>query len=381
MGYKVGIVCYPTYGGSGAVASELALALTRRGHTVHIFSFALPFRLQMRDLSPVSFHKVEAPEYPLFKSYPPYLLSLVAKIAEISQAAKLDIIHVHYAVPFTLAATLAVEMLDNPRPRVLTTLHGTDVTLVGQDPSFYDVVRFSIEKSHGLTAVSDYLVRETQSIFHPSKPVQRIYNFVDTRRFRREKSVPFLKSIRKEGYKILIHVSNFRLVKRVCDTIQVFANVREKVKCRLVLIGEGPEYPLAKRMAAELKLDSQVHFLGFQMEVESFLSGADVLLMPSEEESFCVAALEALSCGVPVIATNVGGLPEVVAHGECGFLTTIKNISEQTAFTLELLRNESLWMKMSENARARAVSLFDVSKIIPQYEKAYHSLLNHHPED
>jgi len=376
MGYKVGIVCYPTYGGSGAVASELSLALSQRGHTVHIFSFALPFRLQMRDFTPIHFHKVEAPEYPLFKSYPPYLLSLVAKLAEISQTAKLDILHVHYAVPFTLAAILAVEMLSGPRPRVLTTLHGTDVTLVGQDPSFYDVVRYSIEKSQGLTAVSDYLVRETQSIFHPSRPVQRIYNFVDTGRFRREKPVPFLESLRKDGYKILIHVSNFRLVKRVCDTIQVFARVREKVKSCLVLIGEGPEYPLARRLATELKVDSEVHFLGFQMEVEHFLSGADVMLMLSEEESFCVAALEALSCGVPVIATNVGGLPEVVAHGECGFLTPVKDIEAQSSCTLELLTHHSLWKKMSEKARARAVALFDISQIILQYEEAYQRLLN-----
>ncbi|MGH8103014.1 MAG: N-acetyl-alpha-D-glucosaminyl L-malate synthase BshA, partial [bacterium] len=252
---KVGIVCFPTYGGSGAVATELANALACRGHSVHLFSFALPFRLQNLKCDDLMFHQVQPPEYPLFKSYPPYLLSLAAKIAEVTQEVHLDIIHVHYAVPFTLAAVLAAEMSRNHKPRIVTTLHGTDVTLVGQDPAFFEVVRYSLEKSEAITAVSDYLKTTTEKEFAPAAPIQRIYNFVDVDRFNRSQPDPFLANFHEQGFKVISHVSNFRAVKRVLDTIRVYHRIRKDVNARLVLIGEGPELPLAKKLVRELGVE------------------------------------------------------------------------------------------------------------------------------
>jgi len=369
---KIAIVCYPSHGGSGVVASELAMGLADRGHTVHIVSYAVPFRL--REFHPnVRFHEVEVNTYPLFK-YPPYTLGLATKIAQVASEETIDVIHAHYAVPHAVSAFLAKQILGGSHPKIVTTLHGTDITLVGADESFYRVTKFAIEVSDGVTAVSRYLKDRTVADFALTKPIEVIYNFVDTSKGPRGRP-----SDRTHwapgGEKILVHASNFRPVKRVTDVVRIFDLVRKRVGAKLLLVGEGPEKIFARELVKELRLTDHVHFLGEQDYLESILALSDLLLLPSEQESFGLVALEAMSCGVPVVGSRVGGLPEVVLHGETGYLFPVGEIREMADASVRLLSSPEEHGRMSEGSRKRAREHFEASTIIPQYERLYQSLL------
>jgi N-acetyl-alpha-D-glucosaminyl L-malate synthase BshA len=370
---KIGIVCYPTHGGSGVVASELAISLAKKGHEMHIVSYAPPFRLRTFHQN-IFVHEVEVASYPLFK-YPPYELGLATKLAELAEAHDLDIIHAHYAVPHAASAYLAKQILDSARLKTLTTLHGTDITLVGADPSFRRVVKFAIEKSDGVTAVSRYLKNRTIEEFDIRREIRVIPNFVEFVR-----PSPDLKACNREAFaprkeKILMHASNFRPVKRIGDVVRVFARVREKIPAKLLLVGEGPERLFIKQLVRELKLGADVHFLGEQDQLEPLFFCADLFLLPSEQESFGLTALEAMNCGVPVIATDVGGLPEVVRHGETGYLFPVGEIADMAACAVALLTDPARHELFKARARKRAQESFNADDIIPQYEAFYEELL------
>lgn len=368
---NIAIVCYPTHGGSGVVASELALGLANRGHEVHIVSYAVPFRL--RTFHPnVRIHEVEVASYPLFK-YPPYTLGLATKLAEVATEHPLDVIHAHYAVPHAVSAFLAKQILGG-WPKIITTLHGTDITLVGADTSFHRVIRFAIEVSDAVTAVSKYLRQRTVEEFSIERPIEVIYNFVDTSRCRRSPDKCTREHWAPRGEKILMHASNFRPVKRVSDVVRIFARVRRELECKLVLVGEGPERLFVQQLVKELRLSDDVHFLGEQDYLESLLSCADLFLLPSEQESFGLVALEAMSCEVPVIGTTIGGLPEVVVHGETGFLFPVGEIQEMARAAIDLLSDNERLRQFRKSARQRATAHFDASLIIPQYESLYRSV-------
>lgn len=371
---KIAIVCYPTHGGSGVVASELALGLAERGHQIHIVSYATPFRLRSFSQN-VFIHEVEVATYPLFK-YPPYSLGLATKIADIHEEYSLDVIHAHYAVPHATSAFLAKKILRSEKLKIITTLHGTDITLVGADKSFHRVIKFSIEESDGVTAVSHYLKNRTIEEFDIKNDIRVVYNFVDTNRCQdnfeecaRERYAP-------HGEKILMHASNFRPVKRVSDVVRIFAKVREKLPVKLLLVGEGPERLFVQQLVKELKLSEHVFFLGEQDYIEHLLSCADLFILPTEQESFGLVALEAHACGVPVVGAATGGLPEVVADGETGFLLPVGETGQMAERSLELLTNDDLYTTFSDNARERAIKCFDKQLIIPKYEAFYEEILN-----
>jgi N-acetyl-alpha-D-glucosaminyl L-malate synthase BshA len=370
---KIGMICYPTHGGSGVVASELGLALARRGHEVHFISYAVPFRL--REFHPNIFlHEVDVASYPLFK-YPPYVLGLATKIVEVTQEYGLEVIHAHYAVPHATSAYLARQILNSKKLKVITTLHGTDITLVGADKSFFSVIKFSIEQSDGVTAVSKYLKQRTIEEFQIHRDIKVIHNFIDSKKghdptpgvCRREKYAP-------AGEKILMHASNFRPVKRVSDVVRIFAKVREQMPCKLLLVGEGPERLFIQQLVKELKLRNDVLFLGEVDYIEQVLRCADLFLLPSEQESFGLVALEAMNCGVPVVGTQTGGVPEVVVHGETGFLFPVGEINTMTQAALELLRNEKKQRQFSMASRERARQ-FDMERILPEWENYYREVL------
>jgi len=371
---RIGMVCYPTHGGSGVVASELALALAHGGHQVHIISYAVPFRL--REFHPnVSLHEVDIAVYPLFK-YPPYELGLSNKIVEVAQEHGLDIIHAHYAVPHATSAYLAKHILNSPKLKIITTLHGTDITLVGADKSFFSVIKFSIEQSDGVTAVSNYLQKRTMSEFGVNRDIRVIYNFIDSEKYRQPKECPCKREVyAAAGEKILMHVSNFRPVKRVSDVVRIFARVRQEIPCKLLLVGEGPERLFAQQLVKELNLQADVRFLGQVDQIESILMCADVFLLPSEQESFGLAALEALACGVPVVGSTTGGLPEVVRHGETGYLYPVGEIRDMALAALDILGDEQRYQRFSENARKQAIKNFDIKVILPQWEAYYQEVL------
>lgn len=370
---KVGIVCYPVPGGSGAVASELGLALARRGHEVHFISYALPFRLAAYTEN-FFFHEVEVTEYPLFK-YPPYTLTLASKMIEVSHQWKLNVLHVHYAIPHASCAFLAKQVLKQNSPVVITTLHGTDITLVGANKSFFDVTKFSIESSDGVTAVSDFLKRKTISEFDIKKDIRVIPNFVDTNRFSDRKPACQREHFAPGGEKILIHLSNFRPVKRIPDVIEVFRLVRQQIPTKLILIGEGPETGQALSLTHKYRLHSDVIFLGQQEYVENLLCVADLFLLPSTTESFGLAALEALSCGVPVLATRIGGLPELVIDNQNGYLFDVGDTPKMAQVALELLNDSNRLYRLKEGARQTAVEHFDSSRMVPRYESFYQEIL------
>jgi L-malate glycosyltransferase len=371
---RIGITCYPTYGGSGAVATELGLELAGRGHEVHFISYDQPFRLGgFRER--VYFHEVEMEDYPLFE-HPPYSLALAVAIHEVAQKYDLDLIHVHYAIPHAASAWIAREMLDGRSgPKIVTTLHGTDITLVGQHPSFQSITRFSILRSDGLTAVSRYLRDETQRSFGiEASSIEVIPNFIDTTRYRPDLEPCHRATLAPEGEKIVMHVSNFRPVKRVEDVVRIFARTAARVPARLVMVGDGPDRPRAQARADELGVGDRVIFLGKHTAVEELLACADLFLLPSDSESFGLAALEAMACGTPVVASRVGGLPEVVEEGEGGHLFEIGDVEGMADAAVELLSDEARWKAQAAAARRVAEERFSADLIVPVYERFYRSI-------
>jgi N-acetyl-alpha-D-glucosaminyl L-malate synthase BshA len=370
---KIGIVCYPVKGGSGVVASELGLALSASGIEVHFFSYALPFRLTGFDANFI-FHEVEVTSYPLFK-YPPYTLSLAARLAEESKRVGLDIIHVHYAIPHAISGFLAKQILGAEAPKLITTLHGTDITLVGQHPSFYAVTKFSMEASDALTTVSKYISERTRESFGIDKPIEIIPNFVDVTRFKPDQKGCDREEFAEPDEKIIMHMSNYRPVKNADDVIKIFDIVNKRQPSKLILVGDGPEAPNVLSLADSLGLKDRVTFLGGQDMVESVLCKADLFLLPSASEAFGLAALEAMACGVPVVGSIVGGLPELVTNGEVGYLEPIGDVGAMARRSLEILSDNELHRKMSKRAREITVEKFTTEKIVNQYKDFYRKVL------
>lgn len=370
---NIGITCYPTYGGSGVVASELGRSLAQRGHTVHFISSALPNRL-MELGEGIFFHEVEAMNYPLFE-YVPYDLALATKMVEVAQLKNLDLLHVHYAIPHSISGYLAREMLRPRRLPLVTTLHGTDITLVGRDHSYLPVTQFGIRQSDGVTAVSRFLQQATLQEFCGDCEIRVIPNFVDVGRVRRFFSEEIHRRFAPSGEKVIVHLSNFRPVKRVRDVIEVFHRVQKQMPAVLLMIGDGVERSNAQYLVREMGISNRVFFVGMLGMVESYLSVCDLMLLPSETESFGLAALEAMACGVPVVATRVGGLPELVIHGETGLLYPVGDVAGMTRGAGEILRDENL-DRFREAARERAIECYSSDKIIPLYEAYYEEILN-----
>jgi N-acetyl-alpha-D-glucosaminyl L-malate synthase BshA len=371
---KIGITCYPTYGGSGVIATELGKELALRGHEVHFISYALPFRLS-HYIENIVFHEVEISNYPLFE-FPLYSLSLASKMVEVAEFEKLDLLHVHYAIPHATSAYLAKEMMRKNRDlKIFTTLHGTDITLVGLEPTFLPLVKFSIEKSDGVTAVSRFLKEKTLTNYSCEADIRVIPNFVDTNLFKPDSNTEFRKTIAPNGEKILVHTSNFRPVKRVPDTIKIFEKVQKEIPSKLILIGDGPDRSECEKLSRQLDLYDKVKFLGKQDGLVEILSSSDIFLIPSQSESFGLAALEAMACGLPVISSSVGGLPELVRHNETGFIAEIGDVDRMAKYTLELLSNEKKYNLFSDNSRQRAVNKFDKSIVVPLYEEYYEQIL------
>jgi N-acetyl-alpha-D-glucosaminyl L-malate synthase BshA len=369
---KIGITCYPTFGGSGVVATELGLALARRGDEVHFISYALPSRLNVLH-ERVRFHEVTVTPYPLFDDFPPYTLALATKMAEVASFEKLDILHVHYAIPHAISAYLAKQILKSEL-KVVTTLHGTDITLVGRDESYLPITRFGIEASDGVTAVSKWLRNETVEHFHTSRTIDVIPNFVDPARFRRG-GAAVGQMFGCEGEKLVCHVSNFRPVKRVMDVVEVFARVSKRVRSRLLMIGDGPDRSRAETFCRDHQLRDKVFFLGNVPNLEEIMGACDLFLLPSETESFGMAALEALACEVPVIATRAGGLPELVVDGEVGYLLTVGDVEGMAERAVELLSDEEKRREMGRRGRAWAIEQFDVARVVPGYIEHYNRVL------
>lgn len=371
---KIGIVCYPTFGGSGVVATELGKGLSKIGHQVHFITYDQPTRLDDFNVN-IFYHEVGVPSYPLFQ-YPPYELALASKMVDVVNYEKLDLLHVHYAIPHASAAYMAKKILETQGVYipVVTTLHGTDITLVGKDPSYEPVVTFSINQSDGVTAVSDDLRKDTYKHFKITKEIEVIPNFVDISRFKKQKKEHFKKAICPFGEKLLVHTSNFRAVKRVEDVVLVFNKVRSHIPSKLLLVGDGPERMNIEKLCRELKTCSDIRFLGKLEAVEEVLSVSDLFIMPSEKESFGLAALEAMACEVPVISSNAGGLPELNINGKTGFMSNVGDIDDMVKNALIILKDENLPV-FKKNALERAKE-FDINNILPQYEKFYEKVLD-----
>ncbi len=366
---KIGITCYPTYGGSGVVATELGLELAARGHDVHFISYALPVRIS--ELSEhIHFHEVEVMNYPLF-DHPPYTLALASQMYNVAVNESLDLLHVHYAIPHSVSAFLARAMLGERRIPVVTTLHGTDITLVGSDRSYLPMTRFAIEQSDAATAISEYLRRVTERELGTSRPIQVIRNFVNCGVFHPAAETDRRQEFAPQGEKILTHLSNFRPVKRVTDVVEAFARVRKEIPAKLLMIGDGPERTAAEWLVRDKNLANDVTFLGKQNQVQDLLRLADILLLPSDLESFGLAALEAMASGVPPICSKVGGLPEVVTDGVEGFLVPPRDVEALAGRALDLLTHPQKHQEMAKAGRRRALSDFCSSKIIPLYEELY----------
>ena len=370
---KIGIVCYPTFGGSGVVATELGKALAKGGHMVHFITYSQPSRLDFLNEN-LFYHEVDFRSYPLFE-YAPYELALASKMVSVVKNEKLDLLHVHYAIPHASAAYMAKQILKTHGIYipVITTLHGTDITLVGKDASYEPVVTFSINESDGVTSVSEDLKRETYHSFKITRDIEVIPNFIDLEKFKKQKKDHFKKAICPQGEALIVHTSNFRKVKRVGDVIKVFNNIHKEIPSKLLLIGDGPERSMAETMTRDLSISDAVRFLGKQEAVEEVLSVADLFLMPSEKESFGLAALEAMACEVPVISTNTGGLPELQLQGVTGFMSNVGDTEDMTRSALFVLDKNNL-PKFRENALKRAKE-FDISNILPLYESYYKRIL------
>lgn len=373
MKLKIGITCYPTVGGSGVIATELGKLLAERGHDIHFITSSLPFRLNK--LYPnIYYHEVEVNQYSVFK-YPPYDLALASKMAEVARREKLDILHVHYAIPHAVCALLAKQMVDD-KLKIVTTLHGTDITVLGYDPSLTELIRFGIEKSDIVTAVSNSLVQQTFELIEPKKEIGTVYNFIDERIYYRKNKEKLRDQYGiKKDEKIVIHVSNFRKVKRVKDVIKAFSHIHKKVRSKLLLVGDGPELSTVCRLVNELGLSEDVLFLGKQDSVEDLFSISDVKLLLSEKESFGLVILEAMACGVPCIGTIAGGIPEVIAHGENGFLCEIGDVEDVADKAIHILTNDELHREMSLNAMRNVMEKFNSEKIVSEYEDLYYSII------
>jgi N-acetyl-alpha-D-glucosaminyl L-malate synthase BshA len=373
MPLKIGITCYPTYGGSGVIATELGKELANRGHEIHFVSYAQPIRLE-KFHERVFFHEVNMLPYPLFQ-YPPYDLALAAKMTEIANYARLDLFHVHYALPHAISAFLAKSMIEDRSVKVVTTLHGTDITLVGADKSYFPITKFGIMKSDGVTTVSEYLKQVTLQQLCP-KDIEVIPNFVDTQFFKKPPEQDCSKrALAPKKESVLLHISNFRPLKRIMDVIRIFEFVVAEHSARLVFAGDGPERSMAEKYCRENGLMDKVLFLGKLDNVPDLMGCTDVLLLPSEFESFGLVALEAMSCEVPVVATNVGGIPEVIVHGETGYLGELGDVRTMANYVLTILKNPDLKARMAEASRRRAVEVFDQHKIVPRYEEYYERVL------
>jgi L-malate glycosyltransferase len=370
---KIGISCYPVYGGSGVVATELGIELAARGHEVHFITYAQPFRLPYF-VERIFYHEVEVPNYPLFE-HPPYNLALSVAMQNVVEQHDLDLLHAHYAVPHATSAWIAKEMLNRDGFRIVTTLHGTDITLVGQDPSFRSLTQFSIRKSDGLTAVSEFLRTETHVQFGiPLDDICVIPNFVDLDRYRRDAYPCHRGKLTLPGEKIVTHISNFRGVKRVDDVVRVFARISRKLPARLLLVGDGPDRVKAQEVAEAEGVTDRVLFLGKQNSVAELLACTDLFLLPSENEAFGLVALEAMSCGVPVIATRTGGIPEVVDHGVSGYLAPVGDVAAMADAGSALLADPEAWKRFSEAARAGA-ERYSADQVVSRYESYYEEVL------
>lgn len=372
---KIGIVCYPTYGGSGVVATELGMALADSGHEIHFITYKRPARLSSFHEN-VFFHEVSAKDYPLFE-YTPYETALASKMVDVVKFENLEILHVHYAVPHAAVAYMAKKILisEGRYVPVITTLHGTDITLVGSNSAFEPVVTFSINKSDGVTAVSESLKQQTYEYFDVNKEIKVIPNFIDFSRFKKSNKDHFKKAIAPHGERILVHVSNFRKVKRVEDVVRIFQRVYEAMPSKLLLIGDGPERHKLEAMCRDIGLCHEIRFLGKQDAIEELLAVSDLFIMPSASESFGLAALEAMACEVPIISSNVGGLSEVNIHGETGYLSDVGNVEEMADYAIKILQNEEILQQFRANALERAKK-FDIKYILPQYEAFYQEVLS-----
>lgn len=369
---KIGITCYPVYGGSGVVATELGKALAARGHHIHFIAYSLPFRLA-HITENITFHEVNVNSYPLFE-YPPYSLALTSKMVDAVKYEKLDLLHVHYAIPHATSAVLARQILATQglSVPVVTTLHGTDITIVGQDPSFEPVVTYSINESDGVTAVSNYLRQETFDHFDIDNGIEVIPNFIDTERFHRLNKEHFKRALCPNGEKVLVHVSNFRPVKRAADVVHIFHRLRQEgLQVKLLLVGDGPDRVPTEHLARELGVYDDIRFLGKQEPIEEILSIADLFVMPSGSETFGLAGLEAMACNVPVLCSDIGGLPELIGDSIAGCLCPLGDIDAFTNCARDILTDDERHARMAQAARDRAVNVFDIKHIIPQYEAYY----------
>jgi N-acetyl-alpha-D-glucosaminyl L-malate synthase BshA len=371
---RIGIVCYPTFGGSGVLATELGKALAQEGHSVHFITYQQPVRLT-EFLPNLYYHEVQVPTYPLF-DFPPYETALASTMVDVIRNHELDLLHVHYAIPHASAAYMAKQILrsEGKDIPVITTLHGTDITLVGRDKTYEPVVTFSINQSDAITAVSENLRQETLNHFKIKKPIEVIHNFVDTARFRRKPIDAFRQVLAPKGEKIIVHASNFRKIKRIPDVVRIFAALRAEVPAKLLFVGDGPERSTAEELSRELGVFDCVRFVGKQDQIEDILSIADLFLLTSEYESFGLAALEAMAAGVPVISTDAGGLGEINIDGKTGFTCAVGDVAGMSQRAIELLTDESMLQRFREAAREQA-SAFDLSRILPVYEALYNKVI------
>ena len=369
---RIGICCYPSHGGSGVVATELGKHLADRGHEVAFVSYAAPLRLTELPQR-VSFHEVEIEQYPLLKHFP-YTLALASKLAEVVEMKNLDILHAHYAIPFGAAALLAKQVTENRDLKVVLTLHGTDITLVGNNASFKPVTRMTIESADAVTVVSQFLKEETIRQFDIQRELNIVYNFIDPERHEQE-PCPCIPQCTESSRKTIMHISNFRPVKRIRDVIKTFANISEAIDSRLILVGDGPDALVAREMGQELGLLDRIKFVGIVDRVAPLLARADLFLLPSSTESFGLVALEAMASGVPVVASNVGGIPEVIDHGRTGFLASVGDVDAMSTYAIDLLQNEAQHAQFSAEAQEQARQRFDYRLIVPQYEQLYEDAL------
>lgn len=371
---KIGITCYPTVGGSGVVATELGKMLAEKGHEIHFISSSIPFRLN-KIYHNIYYHQVDVNQYSVFQ-YAPYDIALASKMAEVANREKLDVLHVHYAIPHAVCAILAKQMAGRDL-KIVTTLHGTDITVLGYDPSLTDAIKFGIEKSDVVTAVSNALVNQTYDLIHPDKQIETVYNFIDHRIYQKTDARHLKEEFGiKENEKVIIHVSNFRAVKRVQDVVKTFAKISSVMPAKLLLVGDGPEMTIICRLVRQLALEDQVIFLGKQENLEELYSISDLMLLLSEKESFGLVALEAMACGVPCIGTNIGGIPEVIDNGAAGYICEVGDIEDIAKKAIGLLEDEDLHQEFSRQSLDLVNTKFKSDEIVKQYERIYYRLVN-----